>query len=52
MNKIALKKIGKNQTSRDYFLLFMVNEIERIMETLNKDFLRVVKFHSYNIPEI
>ena len=38
MNKIGMKTIGKLQTSRDDALLFMVNEIEGLMETLDKDF--------------
>ena len=38
MNKIAIKLIGTKQTSRDNTLLFMVNEIEGLMETLDKDF--------------
>ena len=38
MNKITIKTIGKKQTSRDDSLLFMVNEIEGLMETLDRDF--------------
>ena len=38
MNKVAIKTIGKKQTSRDDSLLFMVNEIEGLIETLDKDF--------------
>ena len=38
MNKIAINTIGKKQTSRDDSLLFMVNEIEGLIETLDKDF--------------
>ena len=38
MNKIAINTIGKKQTSRDDSLLFMVNEIEGLMEILEKDF--------------
>ena len=38
MNKIPIKTIGKKQPSRDDSLLFMVNEIEGLMETLDKDF--------------
>ena len=38
MNKIAMKTIGKKQTSRDDALLFIVKEIEGLMETLDKDF--------------
>ena len=38
MNKILLMNIGKNQTSREDSLLFKVNEIEGLMETLDKDF--------------
>ena len=38
MNKIAIKTIGSKQTSRDDSLLFMINEIEGLIETLDKDF--------------
>ena len=38
MNKIDIKNIGKKQTSRDNALLFIVNEIEGLMEILDKDF--------------
>ena len=38
MNKIAIKPICTKQTSRDNSLLFMVNEIEGLMETLDKNF--------------
>ena len=38
MNKVAIKTIGAKQTSRDDSLLFMVNEIEGLIETLDKDF--------------
>ena len=38
MNKVAIKTIGTKQTSRDDSLLFMVNEIEGLIETLDKDF--------------
>ena len=38
MNKIAIKTIGSKQTSRDDSLLFMVNEIEGLIETFDKDF--------------
>ena len=38
MNKILLMTIGKNQTSREDSLLFKINEIEGLMETLDKDF--------------
>ena len=38
MNKIAIKTIGTKQPSRDDSLLFMVNEIEGLIETLDKDF--------------
>ena len=39
MNKNTIKTIGKKQTSRKDSLLFMVNEVEGLMETLDKDFL-------------
>ena len=38
MKKDSIKAIGKKQTSREDALLFIVNEIEGLMETLDKDF--------------
>ena len=38
MNQYAIKIIGKKQTSREDALLFMVNEVEGLMDTLDKDF--------------
>ena len=38
MNNIGMKTIGKKQTSRDDAFLFMANEIEGLMEILDKDF--------------
>ena len=38
MNKIAIQIIGNKQTSRDDSLLFMINEIEGLIEILDKDF--------------
>ncbi len=38
MNTIEIKNIGKKQTPRDNTLLFIVNEIEGLMEILDKDF--------------
>ena len=38
MNKDAIKTIGKKQTSREDTLLFKVNEVEGLRETLDKDF--------------
>ena len=38
MNKDAIKTIGKNQTSREDTLLFNINEVEGLRETLDKDF--------------
>ena len=38
MNKIAIMTIGTRQTSRDDSLLFKLDEIEGLMETLDKDF--------------
>ena len=38
MNKILLMNIGKNQTSREDSLLFKINEIEGLLETLDQDF--------------
>ena len=39
MNKNTIKTIGKKETSREDTLLFMVNEVQGLMETLDKDFL-------------
>ena len=38
MNKDTIKTIGKKQTSREDALLFKVNEVEGLIETLDKDF--------------
>ena len=38
MNKDTIKTIGKKQTIREDTILFKVNEVEGLMETLNKDF--------------
>ena len=38
MNQDAIKTIGKKQTSREDALLFMVNDVEGLAETLKKDF--------------
>ena len=38
MNQDAIKTIGKKQNSREYALLFMVDEVEGLMDTLDKDF--------------
>ena len=38
MNKISIKTIGKKQTSRDKAHVFILNEIEGLIETLDKDF--------------
>ena len=38
MNKIPIKTIGKKQASREDALLFVVNEVEGLFETLDKDF--------------
>ena len=38
MNKIDIKTIGKKQSSREDALLFIVNEVEGLIETLDKDF--------------
>ena len=47
MNKIDIKNIGKKQTSRENALLFMVNEIEGLMEILDKDFSEWSNFDSW-----
>ena len=44
MNKDAIKTIGKKQTSREDTLLFKVNEVEGLTETLEKDFLEWADF--------
>ena len=38
MNKVDINNIGKKQTSREDALLFMVNEVEGLTETLDKEF--------------
>ena len=38
MNNYTIKTIGKKQTSRKGALLFMVNEVKGLIETLDKDF--------------
>ena len=38
MNKILLKKLGTKQNSRDDCLLFMVDNIEGLMESFDKNF--------------
>ena len=38
MNQGAIKTIGKKQTSRGEALLFVVDEVEGLMVTLDKDF--------------
>ena len=38
MNKYAINTIGKKQTSREDTLLFKVNEVEGLSETLDKNF--------------
>tara|TARA_A100001388_G_C28702643_1_gene466986 strand:- start:356 stop:733 length:378 start_codon:yes stop_codon:yes gene_type:complete len=38
MKKDAIKTIGKKQTSREDTLLFNVNQVEGLRETLDKDF--------------
>ena len=40
MNKDAIKTIGKKQTFREDTLLFKVNEVEGLRETLDKYFLQ------------
>ena len=40
MNQDAIKTIGKKQTSREEAFLFMVNEIEGLVDTFDKDFSR------------
>ena len=38
MNKIAIKTIGKKQTSREESLLFLGNEVEGLVDTFDKNF--------------
>tara|TARA_S200000501_G_scaffold368332_1_gene406019 strand:+ start:272 stop:649 length:378 start_codon:yes stop_codon:yes gene_type:complete len=38
MNQEAIQTIGKNQTPRDMALLFMVNEVEGLVDTFDKNF--------------
>ena len=38
MKTDIIKPIGKNQTSREIALLFMVNEVEGLIKTLDKSF--------------
>ena len=44
MNKDAMKTIGKKQTSREDTLLFKVNEVEGLTQTLDKNFSEWVNF--------
>ena len=44
MNLDAIKIIGKNQTSREDSFLFIVNEVEGLIDILNKDFLEWCDF--------
>ena len=37
MKQDAIKSIGKKQTSIEDTLLFLVNEFERLLDTLDKD---------------
>ena len=47
MNKVAIKTIGTKHSSRDNSFMFMVNEIEGLMETLDKDFSEWSDFDSW-----
>ena len=38
MNQDTIKIIGKKQTAREYAHLFMVDEVEELIVTLDKDF--------------
>ena len=38
MNQNSIKAIGKNQPSRKESLFFMLNEVEGLVDTLEKDF--------------
>ena len=38
MNQDAIKNIGRKQSSREDALMFMVNEVEGLVDTFDKDF--------------
>ena len=47
MNQEAIKAIGKKQASREDTLLFVVNEVEGLVDTFDKDFLEWSDFDSW-----
>ena len=47
MNQDAIKAIGKKQASREDSLLFMVNDVEGLVKTFNKDFSEWYDFDSW-----
>ena len=47
MNKDNIKIIGKKQTSREHALLYTVNEVEGLIETLDKEFSEWSDFDSW-----
>ena len=51
MNKYAMKTIGKKQTSREDALLFMVSEVEGLVETLDEDFSQWSNFDCWENME-
>ena len=51
MNKDAIKTIGKKQSSRKDTLLFKVNEVEGLSETLDKAFLEWSDFDCWENME-
>ena len=47
MNKDAIRAIGKKQASRENTLLFMVNEVDGLVDTFDKDFSEWSDFDSW-----
>ena len=47
MNKDAIKTIGKKEVSREDTLLFVVNEVEGLADTFDKDFSEWSDFDSW-----
>ena len=52
MNQDAIKTIGKKQTSREEAFLFMVNEIEGLVDTFDKDFPEWSDFDCWEIMDV
>ena len=51
MNQNAIKTIGKNQTSREEALLFIVNEVEGLVDIFDKDFSKWSDFDCWGNME-